>query len=65
MAQQCPIAPAHEVSSRSGPDESSASLDCLIVGGGPAGLTAALYLARFGRRFMVVDPDEPQRSGVR
>lgn len=34
-------------------DEST--LDCLVIGGGPAGLTAAIYLARFHLDIMVVD----------
>jgi thioredoxin reductase (NADPH) len=32
-----------------------ALLDCLIIGGGPAGLAAATYLARFHRAVLLVD----------
>jgi thioredoxin reductase (NADPH) len=38
--------------------------DCLIVGGGPAGLTAAIYLARFHLRILVVDDGKGRAASI-
>jgi thioredoxin reductase (NADPH) len=40
------------------------SLDCLIVGGGPAGLTAAIYLARFHLSLKVLDAGDSRAAQI-
>jgi len=43
---------------RSGP------LDCAIIGGGPAGLTAGLYLARYNRAFVLFDSGDSRAAWI-
>lgn len=44
--------------------DSDTLLDCLVIGAGPAGLTAALYLARFKRRSLIVDAGDPRAAWI-
>ena len=39
-------------------------LDCLIIGGGPAGLTAAIYLARFHLDILIVDGGKSRAAWI-
>lgn len=36
--------------------------DCIIIGGGPAGLNAALILGRSRRKVMLIDSNKPRNA---
>jgi len=42
----------------------TSAYDAIIVGGGPAGLTAAIYLGRFRRRFIVIDAGQSRLGWI-
>jgi thioredoxin reductase len=44
---------------------SQATYDCIIIGGGPAGLTCAIFLGRYRLRVLVVDGGRPRNYASR
>ena len=44
---------------------SESTYDCIIIGGGPAGLTCAIFLARYRRRVLLVDSGKPRNYASR
>jgi thioredoxin reductase len=47
------------------PDHRTGLYDIAIVGGGPAGLTAAIWAGRYGRRVLLVDSGDPRNWETR
>lgn len=42
----------------------SFDFDCIVIGGGPGGLVAALYLSRYRRKTMIVDAGQPRARWI-
>lgn len=45
--------------------DSNRVYDCIIIGGGPAGLTCAIFLGRYRRRVLVLDTGRPRNAAAR
>lgn len=45
--------------------DTQTTYDCIIIGGGPAGLTCAIFLGRFRRRVLLVDNGHPRNYAAR
>src|SRR6185369_8531229 len=45
--------------------DSSSIYDCIIIGGGPAGLTCAIFLGRYRRRVLLCDSGRPRNYASR
>ncbi|HEV7572132.1 MAG TPA: NAD(P)/FAD-dependent oxidoreductase [Thermoanaerobaculia bacterium] len=44
---------------------SESTYDCIIIGGGPAGLTCAIFLARYRRPVLLIDSGKPRNYASR
>lgn len=47
------------------PENFHSTYDCIIIGGGPAGLTCGIFLGRYRRRVLIVDSGQPRNYASR